>query len=661
MSTYTPNIKSLRKSVWPSLLELRRHKIRILTRIAIIWLTCVFAACGSQVSEELAPKIVVDQFGYLPELQKRAIIRSPEIGYDSGESFTPGGRYAVIDVATGEAVFEGAPTAWNEGRIDEMSGDKVWWFDFSEVTQEGSYKVIDLKNSAESFTFDIAEDVYTPILKAAFKTLYYQRAGFEKRAPYALPGYADGASHLGAGQDPQARLYSAKDDAATERDLRGGWYDAGDYNKYTSWTANYIRTLLHSYLENPDVWTDDFNIPESGNGVPDILDEVKWGLDWLERMQNADGSMLSVMSLSDISPPSSAEGPSFYGPANTSSAYSSAGAFAMAADIFARMPTYREDADRYRSRAIRAWNWAEANPNVIFKNNDAEFKSEGLAAGQQEVGPERLQKKILISAVYMYKIKGQRQYERRIEKLYADLNPITPWAVDGFEADIAPTLLYLTKANGVSRSFKARILSDYQAILLGDDGVLHDIMERSDAYASPMKQYNWGSNSTKAQRGSVFTQAALHGLKAASREDYYSAGAGYLHYLHGVNPLGLVYLSNMEGYGAENSVSEFYHSWFVNDSKDYDSTLTSTYGPAPGFLVGGPYPGYERDACCEKTCGGYGAKMCKRPILSPPTGQPPMKSYAEFNDGWPINSWSVTENSNSYQTAYIRLLSKYAK
>jgi len=132
----------------------------------IIWLTCVFAACGSQVSEELAPKIVVDQFGYLPGLEKRAIIRSPEIGYDSGESFTPGGRYAVIDVATGEAVFEGAPAAWNEGRIDEMSGDKVWWFDFGEVTQEGSYKVIDLENSAESFTFDIAEDVYTPILKA---------------------------------------------------------------------------------------------------------------------------------------------------------------------------------------------------------------------------------------------------------------------------------------------------------------------------------------------------------------------------------------------------------------------------------------------------------------------------------------------------------------
>ena len=150
----------------------------------------------------------------------------------------------------------------------------------------------------------------------------------------------------------------------------------------------------------------------------------------------------------------------------------------------------------------------------------------------------------------------------------------------------------------------------------------------------------------------------MHG---ASQDDYRNAGLAYLNYLHGVNPLGLVYLTNMERYGAEKSVSEIYHNWFVNGSKEYDSTKTSTYGPAPGFLVGGPNPGYERDECCKTKCGGYGAKMCKRPVMSPPAGQPPMKSYAEFNDGWPLNSWSVTENSNSYQTAYIRLLSKYAR
>ena len=114
---------------------------------------------------------------------------------------------------------------------------------------------------------------------------------------------------MGPLQDANARRYNAPQDASTERDLRGGWYDAGDCNKYTSWTAGYVIGLLHAYAENPAVWTDDFNIPESGNGVPDLLDEVKWGVDHLVRMQNGDGSVLSIVGLSCASPPSSATGP----------------------------------------------------------------------------------------------------------------------------------------------------------------------------------------------------------------------------------------------------------------------------------------------------------------------------------------------------------------
>lgn len=633
----------------------------MLARMTLIILTCLLMSCQAATSPAPTPKIVIDQFGYLPELEKRAIIRSPEIGYDAGQNFTPSTHYAVIDTASGEAVYEGIPEIWNEGLIDEQSGDRVWWFDFSAVTEPGSYFIRDIERGVYSHPFEIADDVYAPVLKAAFKTFYYQRAGFEKRAPYALTGYEDGASHLGPEQDPQARLYSAKDDASTERDLRGGWYDAGDYNKYTSWTANYIRTLLHSYLENPAAWTDDFGIPESGNGVPDILDEVKWGLDWLERMQNDDGSMLSVMSLADSSPPSEADGQSFYGPANTSATYSSAGAFAMAADIYAKVPKCRKDAARYKSRAVRAWNWAEANPNVIFKNNDAEQGSEGLAAGQQEVGPERLKKKILMSAIYMFKITGERKYARQVQALYDELIPITPWAAEDYEGDIAPSLLYFSRMRGAPQSFKARIRRDYQNILTGENALLDGVRQAEHAYDAPMSGYYWGSNSVAARRGSVFTQAAMADMKGTSKSAFKKAGAGYLHYLHGVNPQGMVYLTNMERYGAEHSASELYHNWFANGSEDYDSTKTSRYGPLPGFLVGGPNPTYERDVCCQSKCGGHGDKICKRPIPSPPAGQPPLKSYAEFNDGWPLNSWQVTENSNSYQVAYLRLLSKYVR
>lgn len=71
--------------------------------------------------------------------------------------------------------------------------------------------------------------------------------------------------------------------------------------KYTSWTAGYVQEMMATYIQNPSVFTDDFNIPESNNGIPDILDEAKWGLDWLKRMQNSDGWPLQSWSISENS------------------------------------------------------------------------------------------------------------------------------------------------------------------------------------------------------------------------------------------------------------------------------------------------------------------------------------------------------------------------
>ena len=147
----------------------------------------------------------------------------------------------------------------------------------------------------------------------------------------------------------------------------------------------------------------------------------------------------------------------------------------MAADVYARSPKFRGDAKRYKSRAVKAWNWAEANPNIIFKNNDAEQGSEGLAAGQQEVEGERLQKKILMSAIYMFQITKDRKYARLVEILYREIKPITPYASDGFEGDIAPTLLYFAGLNGVSRRFSSQIRRDYEAAITGESGVWQTI------------------------------------------------------------------------------------------------------------------------------------------------------------------------------------------
>jgi len=221
-------------------------------------------------------------------------------------------------------------------------------------------------------------------------------------------------------------------------------------------------------------------------------------------------------------------------------------------------------------------------------------------------------------------------------------------------------MLYHARQQGVSTKFVARIRRDYEREVLGGYNAWPVVAGNDDPYGAYVDGYWWGSNSTKSRRGSVYTQAIKADIGTRPKTDYLNAAAGYIHYIHGVNPLGKAYLSNMSSYGAENSVTQFYHAWFKDGSK-WDEVGRSKYGPAPGFLVGGPNDSYERDECCKTTCGGYGAKMCKLPIKSPPAGQPPAKSYTDFNEGWPINSWSVTENSNSYQIAYIRLLSKFAR
>jgi len=205
--------------------------MRVLASVVAFIMAACSPAVTQSASAQTPPPIIVDQFGYVPSLNKIAVIKDPKVGFDARRSFTPSQRYAVINRSTGQAVFTGAPRPWKNGKIDDASGDRIWHFDFSSVRTPGRYVIRDIDRRVDSYEFEISPTVYTPVLKTAFKTMYLQRAGYEKRAPFAPRGFADRASHLGRGQDSQARLFNRTRDGSTQRDLRGGWYDAGDYNK----------------------------------------------------------------------------------------------------------------------------------------------------------------------------------------------------------------------------------------------------------------------------------------------------------------------------------------------------------------------------------------------------------------------------------------------
>jgi endoglucanase len=616
---------------------------------------------GNAQTQGDGPFIVVDQFGYTPMAQKIAVIRDPVQGFDEADAFSPGSTYQLINSADDSVVLTGSANAWNAGATHSGSGDRAWWFDFSSVQTPGEYFVRDLERNIDSPEFSIATDVYDAVLKQAFRTFFYQRAGFAKQEPYAEAGWVDGASHLGAQQDSQARLYSDSNNAATEKDLSGGWYDAGDYNKYTNWTADYVISLLHSYRENPNAWGDNFDIPESGNGISDILDEAKWGMDWLIKMQNANGSVLSIVGLDHASPPSAATGQSLYGSESTSATLTTASAFAIGAEIFGAsgnsdLQAYANDLS---SRAELAWTWANANPNVIFRNNDAAAGTSGLGAGQQEVDDSgRILKKIE-AAIYLYELTSKAEYRNYVEANYDETLLIRSSYASAFQENVIYNLLHYATLENIDSAVADDIHTRFTQAIAGAN-VWPQVTNSGDPYLAYLQDYTWGSSSVKARKGMIFYFQILFDLGTQSDQAIHDAAQNYLHYLHGVNPLGKAYLSNMGAYGAENSVDQFYHTWFAHGSADWDSVRDSTYGPPPGFVVGGANPSYNWDACCPGSCGNQAANdRCGAAPPSPPFNQPRQKSYFDFNDSWPLNSWSVTENSNGYQVAYLRLLSKY--
>jgi endoglucanase len=629
-------------------------KISLRCMIVILQLLSMYSICTAQT---VSKYIVVDQFGYLTNSKKFAVIRDPQTGFDASESFSPGSSFSVVDATTGAALFSANPLQWKDNTTDESSGDKAWWFDFSSVTKPGNYYILDVTNNVRSYEFEIGDDVYKEILKHAVRAFFYQRAGFEKASGYAGTQWADGASHTKNLQDKNARQYNKQDDASTERDVSGGWYDAGDYNKYTNWTASYVIEFMRAYIENPGAWGDDYNIPESGNHIPDILDEAKWGVDHLLRMQNSNGSVLSIVGLSHASPPSSATGPSLYGTASTSATLNTSAAFAIAAKVYRSrgMPDY---AKKLEESAVKAWDWALANPNVIFKNNDSASGTAGLGAGQQETDDYGRFGAKLRASVFLFEITGENKYRDFFDANYNQVHLIQWNFAFPFESSHQETLLHYTKLPNATPAVVNSIQNVYKNTMNNGEENFPAYNTFKDPYRAHIKDYTWGSNSTKALQGLMFMDVITYDIDASKNGDARDAAEGYVHYLHGQNPLSFVYLSNMYAYGAENGVNEFFHSWFSNGSSKWDRVGVSTHGPAPGFVTGGPNPSYDYDGCCAtSSCGGDNNSLCNSETLAPPKGQPAQKSYKDFNTSWPLNSWSVTENSNGYQLNYIRLLS----
>jgi hypothetical protein len=152
--------------------------------------------------------------------------------------------------------------------------------------------------------------------------------------------------------------------------------------------------------------------------------------------------------------------------------------------------------------------------------------------------------------------------------------------------------------------------------------------------------YHWGSNIVRASWGVVALLAA-HQTDAATAARLRIRAADMLHSFHGVNPLSLVYLSNMGKFGAERSIAHLYHERYGASSAFADN-------PPPGYVVGGPNQQFSGKAA-------DGA-----PSIAWVHEQPRAKAYMDTGKGWPESSWELSEPAIYYQAMYVRLLAEFA-
>ena len=595
-------------------------------------------------AQTLSEQIIIDQFGWYNDSRKIVIFADPIDGQNSSAGpYTPGSMFRVRRASDNATVYSNTITVWNSGNKDLQSGDIVWWGDFSALTTPGEYYIYDQANDMKSYDFTIGDKIYKDVLMSAVRMFFYQRCGTNISATHG----GDWNHAVCHSQDANAELYDGGPQG-NPRDVHGGWHDAGDFNKYIPFLDNTMWELMMAYELSPDKFGDDYNIPESGNNVPDIVDEIKYELDWMMRVQMPDGSVANrVAANSGEDYPQDDGATRYYTLPTTWSTATFAAILAHASRLFqnfqAEYGTYYQT---LLEKATNAWNYLEAQPTIYPADGDdggcGTLGTPACAASDAN-GDKR--RRVFASAE-LFRTTGQAKYHEYFTNNCNDYagtadgghHPLEDGYFDACNASsLNQAFVMYAQTPGAKPGIVNQIRNSLKNALDWFHVTYHN--NGSDAYRSFMwdGHYTWGSSQIKARWGNVLIYGIALGVSPADNALYREIAEEYLHYFHGRNPLSWVYMTGMTDYGGDKCVTEIYHSWFHDGSALYDG-VGSTYGPAPGFIPGGPNQFFVRN-------------------ISPPKGEPMQKAYRDWNTSWPEDSWEITEPAIYYQSAYVLLLS----
>nr|AHF24627.1 GH9 beta-1,3(4)-glucanase [uncultured bacterium Contig27] len=488
--------------------------------------------------------------------------------------------------AAGETVRS---IAVNAPETDPASGDAVTLVDLG-VLESGEYE---LERGIDRRRLSVKPRAWNAVTHALIKGLYFQRCGCG-----LSPEHAGVYAHPPCHTAPAAEW----EDRSVRRRVTGGWHDAGDYGKYTGPGAVTVAHLLYAWKLFPRGCGEDLNIPETGNGVPDILNEARFELEWILQMQRSNGAFHNKLTKSHFAPfimPQDDLEPEYLMPVCWCATADAAACLALAYRVY--RPFDEAFANRMLLAAKRAWDWLQAHPDYVPFMNPEGVRT-GLYGGRSDASNR------FWAACELYAATGGPAYRQAAEQLYTPKIPLLEFG--WMEVGGLGTLccLFDLKENAGDVLY-TRLKEDF---LRRCEKAL--TLSKASGYGTALEpdRYVWGSILPVMGNAMAMIMASL----LTGRQDMRDAALLQWHYALGMNALDLCFVT---GFG-ERRVMHPHHR---------PSGADGIEAPVPGLISGGP----NKLFCMPQT----------KERLSPDT--PPAKHYLDETPSADTNEIAIYWNS----------------
>ncbi len=482
----------------------------------------------------------------------------------------------------------------NEAKYWDCAGESVVLVDVSELSKEGNYYV-EIDSCIIDFSID--EKSYENIGISLAKTFYLARASVDIEARYAgqwkrMAGHPDNKILIHS---------SAADENRKEGDVissPGGWYDAGDYNKYIVNSGISTYTLLHlvdnfgKQLKNTSL-----NIPESSNKTPDVLDEAIYNLRWMLTMQNPhDGGVyhkLTSKRFCGMIMPDRDKSERYVVMKTTSSTLDFVATMAKAYRVLSRYEKdYPHLSDSCLEASKMAWEWTLENPNVTYQQPD------DIKTGQYS--DDNLLDEKFWAASEMYLSTKEDRYKDALDfdvsfgiPQWGKVSTLGLWSIVSYKGSLDEAIL---------SSSKQKLMK-----LANEHYAAYD----KSAYKIPITSFPWGSNSTVANQGITL----MHAYSETRDKKYIKAADACVGYILGANPTGYCFVT---GFGRKSPI----------DIHERRTVADGIEEPIPGLLVGGP--SRQRQSDCGEDI--YPSEY-------------PAKSYVDLECSYSTNEIAINWNA----------------